>query len=139
MTKKKKALEETATAEALTHPIAIETATPEDLKTLLEEIRGYDGVIGYIMRNATSATIDLKDPTKLIEYAILSSSALDAAEELSELFNLGNFENILVEGKDIKILSLKIGENRVSIFLDKKADIEKPLKNSTRFKGAFRA
>jgi predicted regulator of Ras-like GTPase activity (Roadblock/LC7/MglB family) len=133
MTKKKKSLEETATSETLTQPIAIETATTEDLKTRLEEIKGYDGVIGYILRNATSATIDLKDPTKLIEYAILSSSALDAAEELSELFSLGNFKNILVEGRDTKILSLTIGENRISIFLEKNADIEKPLKKLHTF------
>ncbi|MEM3769745.1 MAG: hypothetical protein QXG76_00985 [Candidatus Bathyarchaeia archaeon] len=128
MTKKKKSLEENATAETLAQPIAIETATTEDLKTRLEEIKGYEGVIGYILRNATSAAIDLKDPTKLIEYAILSSSALDAAEELSELFSLGDFENILLEGKDVKILSLTIGENRISIFLEKNADVEKPLK-----------
>jgi predicted regulator of Ras-like GTPase activity (Roadblock/LC7/MglB family) len=133
MTKKKKSLEETATSETLTQPIAIETATTEDLKTRLEEIKGYDGVIGYILRNATSATIDLKDPTKLIEYAILSSSALDAAEELSELFNLGDTRDILVEGKDTKILSLTIGENRISIFLEKNADIEKPLKKLHTF------
>ncbi len=132
MTKKKKNLEETAT-EALAQPIAIETVTTENLKTRLEEIKGYDGVIGYILRNATSAAIDLKDPTKLIEYAILSASALDAAEELSELFSLGEFENILVEGRDTKILSLTIGENRVSIFLEKNADIEKPLKKLHTF------
>ncbi|MEM2202287.1 MAG: hypothetical protein QXZ47_02660 [Candidatus Bathyarchaeia archaeon] len=128
MTRKRKSLEETVTAEAQAQPVAIETATIEDLKTRLEEIKGYDGVIGYILRNATSATIDLKDPTKLIEYAILSSSALDAAEELSELFSLGDFKNILVEGKEVKILSLTIGENKISIFLEKKADIEKSLK-----------
>ncbi|MEM1553070.1 MAG: roadblock/LC7 domain-containing protein [Candidatus Bathyarchaeia archaeon] len=128
MTKRKKSLEETATTEALAPPIAIETSTTEDLKTRLEEIKSYEGVIGYILRNATSAAIDLKDPTKLIEYAILSSSALDAAEELSELFNLGDFNNILVEGRDVKILSLTIGENRISIFLEKNADVEKPLK-----------
>lgn len=128
MTKKKKSLEETATAETLAQPITIETTTTEDLKTRLEEIKGYDGVIGYILRNATSAAIDLKDPTKLIEYAILSSSALDAAEELSELFSLGDFNNILVEGRNVKVLSLTIGENRISIFLEKNADVEKPLK-----------
>jgi len=128
MTRKKTSLEEDVAAEALAQPVAIETATTENLKTRLEEIKGYDGVIGYILRNATSAAIDLKDPTKLIEYAILSSSALDAAEELPELFSLGDFENILVEGRDAKILSLKIGENRISIFLEKNADVEKPLK-----------
>lgn len=126
MTRKKKS--QTAATTEIAQPIAIETTTTEDLKTRLEEIKGYDGVIGYIMRNTKSATIDLNDPTKLIEYAILSSSALDAAKELSELFSLGDFENILVEGREVKILSLTVGENRISIFLDKNADTEKPLK-----------
>jgi hypothetical protein len=38
-----------------------------------------------------------------------------------------------VEGKDTKILSLTIGENRISIFLEKNADIEKPLKKLHKF------
>ncbi len=126
MTRKKKS--QTAATTETAQPIAIETATTVDLKTRLEEIMGCDGVIGYIMRNTKSATIDLNDPTKLIEYAVLSSSALDAAKELSELFSLGNFENILVEGREVKILSLTVGENRISIFLEKNADTEKLLK-----------
>jgi predicted regulator of Ras-like GTPase activity (Roadblock/LC7/MglB family) len=133
MTKKKKSLEETATSGTLAQPIAIETSATEDLKTRLEEIKGYEGVIGYILRNATSAAIDLKDPTKLIEYAILSASAQDAAEELSELFSLGEIDNILVEGKEVKVLSLTKGENRISLFLEKNADIEKPLKKLHTF------
>lgn len=117
----------------LAQPIAIETATKEDFKKILDEIKGYDGVIGFILRNATSATIDLKDPSKLIEYAVLSSSALDAAEELSELFGLGNIDNILVEGKEAKVLSMTTDENRISIFFEKNAEIEKTLKKLRKF------
>jgi len=125
MTKKKKAvLEET---ETITKPAAVETVSVEDLRSSLEEIKTYDGVIGYILRNSASAAIDLKDPTKIIDYAILSSSALDAGEELSELFDLGEFKDIVVEGKNIKVLSLTDNENRVSIFLEKDADLEKVL------------
>jgi len=131
MTKKKKALEEQiVTAE----PLAIEEATgTEQLRASLEEIKGYEGVIGYILRNSTSAAIDLKDPSKLIEYAILSSSALEAGEELSEIFNLGEVKNILVEGKEVKVLSFTVGDNKISIFAEKNADLEKVLKKLGQF------
>ncbi|MBS7616101.1 hypothetical protein KEJ45_02735 [Candidatus Bathyarchaeota archaeon] len=129
MTKKRKTVEETA----VTEPLAFESTSTDDLKTSLDEVKGYDGVIGYILRNTSSAAIDLKDPTKLIEYAILSSSAIEAGEELSKIFNLGDTEHIIVEGNNAKILSLTIGDNKISIFMEKKADAEKVLKRLRRF------
>jgi len=126
MVKKKRTIEDVA---ALTEPVVTEEATfVNELRTSLEEIKTYGGVIGYILRNSTSAAIDLKDPTKIIDYAILSSSAIDASEALSKLFDLGKVKNIIVEGKDIKVLSLIIGENKISVFLEKDADCEKILK-----------
>jgi predicted regulator of Ras-like GTPase activity (Roadblock/LC7/MglB family) len=125
MTKKKKDVQEVA---SVAEPAAIEAKSVVDLRASLEEIKTHQGVIGYILRNSTSATIDLKDPTKLIDYAILSSSALDAGKELSELFNLGEVEDIIVEGKDVKVLSITIGENKVSVFLDRDADCENILR-----------
>ncbi|MGD8564896.1 MAG: hypothetical protein PVF96_00920 [Candidatus Bathyarchaeota archaeon] len=100
----------------------------EKLRENLEEIKTYEGVIGYIMRNSTSAAIDLKDPTKIIDYAILSSSAIEVGEEIPEDFKLGTMESIIVEGKDAKILSLKIDENKTSVFMEKKIDHQKILK-----------
>lgn len=130
MTKKKKAVEDLAAVE----PVAVEEATSTDpLRASLEEIKNYEGVIGYILRNSTTAAIDLKDPSKLIEYAILSSSALEAAEELSELFNLGDAKHILVDGKEVRVLSLSVGNNKVSVFTEKSADLEKILKKLSQF------
>jgi len=126
MVKKKKSFQEEVTAVA--EPIATEEMTrTSDFRANLEEIKTWNGVIGYILRNTTSAAIDLKDPTKIIDYAILSSSALDAAEELSTFFDLGKVKHIVVEGKDIKVLSLILGENKISVFLEKDADCEKVL------------
>jgi predicted regulator of Ras-like GTPase activity (Roadblock/LC7/MglB family) len=126
MVKKKRDLQEVA---AVAEPVTVEeTVSVNNLRANLEEIKTYDGVIGYILRNSTSAAIELKDPTKLIDYAIFSSSALDAGEELSELFDLGAVKDIVVEGKGVKVLSLTVGENRISIFLEKDADCEKILK-----------
>lgn len=130
MTRKKKAVEDVAVAE----PIALEEATSTDqLRASLEEIKNHEGVIGYILRNSTSAAIDLKDPSKLIEYAVLSSSALEATEELTEIFNIGEAKNILVDGKEVRVLSLMVGDNKVSIFTEKNADLEKILKKLSQF------
>jgi predicted regulator of Ras-like GTPase activity (Roadblock/LC7/MglB family) len=41
---------------------------------------------------------------------------------------LGEVKEILVEGKNVKVLSLAVGENKVSIFLEKDADCEKILR-----------
>jgi predicted regulator of Ras-like GTPase activity (Roadblock/LC7/MglB family) len=125
MVKKKKSAQKIA---AVAAPVAVGATPVNDLRACLEEINAYKGVIGYILRNSASAAIDLKDPTKLIEYAVLSSSALDASEEFSKLFDLGKIKNIVVEGKDVKKLSLTIDENRISVFMEKNADCEKILR-----------
>lgn len=122
ITRKKRA---THMAGNFAEPITVEaTVSEDDLRAKLEEIKSSEGVIGYILRNTHSATIDLKDPTKLIDYAILSSSAIDASEELSGLFDLGNVSSIVVEGKSIKMLSLTVDENKISIFVEKNVDCE---------------
>ncbi|MCK4424907.1 hypothetical protein KAU93_04405 [Candidatus Bathyarchaeota archaeon] len=124
MPKKRKSFQVADMAE----PLTVDATSADDLRAELEEIKEYDGVRGYILRNARSAAIDLKDPTKIIDYAVLSSSAFDASNELSELFNLGNAKNIVVEGKDVKVLSLTSGENKISVFMEKDADCKKVLK-----------
>jgi predicted regulator of Ras-like GTPase activity (Roadblock/LC7/MglB family) len=120
MVKQRKSPEETASE---LEPIAVERTTCEDnIRLVLEEIKKCDGVIGYILKNTTSATIDLNDPTKLIDYATLSSSTFEASEQLSELFDLGKIKNMKVEGKDINTLHLSIDENDISIFMEKDMD-----------------
>ena len=125
MVKKKKGVQDVA---AIAEPIPVGTVSEKDFRAILDEIKTYKGVVGYILRNSTSAAINLRDPAKIIDYAILSSSALDVSEEFSELFNLGDVKNIVVEGKDVKMLSLTIDENKISIFMEKTVDCGKILK-----------
>jgi len=123
---KKKNIQEIA---SVAEPIVIEeSSSTGSLRRSLEEVKTYEGVIGYILRNSTSAAIDLGDPTRIIDYAILSSSAFDANKELSELFDLGNTKSILIEAKSIKVLSLLLDDSRVSIFMDRNADHKKIMK-----------
>jgi predicted regulator of Ras-like GTPase activity (Roadblock/LC7/MglB family) len=122
---KKKSAQESAT------PIFVdedEIAAPEedqtfkDLNEKLAKIRKNKGVIGYILRNTTSATIDLKEPEKIVEYAIFSSQVLDSSQEISDLLETGDVENVLIEGKENKVLCMKIDGNKISIFMEKDAD-----------------
>ena len=105
-----------------------EDQTFTDLSSKLAEIRKDEGIIGYIIRNATLATIDLKEPEKLVEYAIFSSQMLDSSREISDLFELGNVETILVEGKEKNALSMTIDGNKISIFMEKDEDYTDVLK-----------
>ena len=123
MVKQKRSIHETATTVIVDDITSSEEDQVfTDLSKNLAEIRKAKGVIGYILRSTTAATIDLKEPEKLVEYAILSSQVLDSSQEISELFELGDVESTLIEGKEIKALCLVIGENKIGIFMEKNAD-----------------
>lgn len=92
------------------------------IKQNIEELKQKEGVIGYILRNAKSASIDLKDPTKVIDYAVLSSSAFEASEKLRNTFTLGDIKHVVIEGNSVKLLSFIVGENKVSVFMEKNVD-----------------
>lgn len=94
----------------------------EDIETLrrtLESINTQEGVVGYILRGSTSASVDLKDSSKIIDYAVLSATAFESSENFSDLFELGKISSIVIEGKDLKMLCMSIGEHRLSVFMDK--------------------
>jgi len=124
---KKKSAQESATPifvdeDEIAAPEEEEDQTFKDLNEKLAKIRKNRGVIGYILRNTTSATIDLKEPEKIVEYAIFSSQVLDSSQEISDLLETGDVENVLIEGKENKVLCMKIDGNKISIFMEKDAD-----------------
>ena len=104
-----------------------EEAPPERIRAVLNEMKTKDGVVGYILRNTKSATIDLNDPARMIDYATLSSSAKETGQEFLQAFDLGEIENVLIEGKNIKLLSLQVDENDISVLMDKSVDHKKIL------------
>jgi predicted regulator of Ras-like GTPase activity (Roadblock/LC7/MglB family) len=133
MGKKKRSKQETAT------PVMVdddeigdtqqeENETYKDLSNKLAEIRKENGVIGYILRSTTQATIDLKEPEKIVEYAIFSSQVLDSSQEISELFEIGDIESVLIAGKESNALCMDIEGNKISIFMEKNTDHAKILK-----------
>ncbi len=110
-------------------PIVIgEASTKCDLRSNLAEVRKWDGVAGYILRDESSALVDLNDPAKITDYAILSSATCEAAEGVSTLFGLGKIQRTIVQGKVIRMVSLDIDDARVSVFAEATADMDKIMK-----------
>ncbi len=93
-----------------------------DLRATLENINTKEGVIGYILRGPTSASVDIKDPSKIIDYAVLSAASFESSESLSHLFGSSKIRSAVVEGKEAKILCLTIGDHRLSVFMEKTVD-----------------
>jgi predicted regulator of Ras-like GTPase activity (Roadblock/LC7/MglB family) len=128
---KKASKQETATA-LIVNESELSTSSEEqtftDLSSKLAEIRKAKAVTGYIIRNTTSATIDLKEPEKIVEYAIFSSKVMDSTQEISDLLEIGDVKSIFVEGKETNALCMIIEGNKISIFMEKKADYSAILK-----------
>ena len=101
----------------------------EIVQEKLQSIKGREGIIGYILRGANSASIDLKDPTKIIDYAVLSATAFEAGQDMSAMFEIGEVDTILLEGEDTKILSMVVNNHRLSIFMEKNVDHNKLCKD----------
>jgi predicted regulator of Ras-like GTPase activity (Roadblock/LC7/MglB family) len=127
---KKRITQETTT---VGEPVTIEypVASDDSIRRNLEQIKMEEGVIGYIMRNAVSAAIDLADPAKMIDYALLSSSAFDASEELLQFLDLGDLKSIIIETRNVKVLSLNLKDTKISVFAKKNTDFERFLKKLT--------
>lgn len=98
------------------------TIKNESLHLKLQNIKTEKEIIGYIIRDPKSASVDIKDPTKIVDYALLASTLHDSGESMIRAFELGKINNIIVEGKDVKVLTLTIDNNRVSIFMNKNVD-----------------
>jgi len=94
----------------------------KNLNNTLKNLNKLKGVLGYIIRNTSSATIDLKEPEKLVEYAIFTSQVMDSSMELAELFALGDLNTILIEGEELKVLIMMIKENKINLFMQKSVD-----------------
>jgi predicted regulator of Ras-like GTPase activity (Roadblock/LC7/MglB family) len=97
----------------------------EELEEKLQEIKNQEGIIGYILRSEKSASIDLKDHTKMIDYALLSSTVFDVSQNMTEDLQMGEVNSIVIESEETKILSMNIDNHRLSLFMEKDVNHDK--------------
>jgi hypothetical protein len=97
-------------------------------KSLLEKlqsIRKQEGIIGYVLRNSKTASIDLEDPKKIIEYAILSSTANEVGQGMTKTLQIGEVEDLILMSKTTKVLSKNVKDQQVTLFMEKNIDHKK--------------
>lgn len=111
--------QETAGNDFAVVTVGDENSVFSNLSTSLAEIRKSKGVIGYILRSNSSALFDLSETEKVSQYALLSWQIEDSGQNLARQFSLGVPESTLVEGAEVKVLCMSIGENRLSVFMEK--------------------
>ena len=97
----------------------------EIIQQKLQSIKDQKEIIGYILRNKKTASVDLKDPTKIIDYALLSSTALEVGDSMTESLQMGEANTIVVESETTKLLSLKTNNYNLSLFMEKEVDHDK--------------
>ncbi len=101
----------------------------ERVQEKLQSIKSEEGIIGYILRGPNSASIDLKNPKKIIDYATLSATAFEVGQEMSAMFENGEVDSIIMEGENTRILSIVAKDHRLSIFMEKNVDHTKLCKD----------
>ena len=97
----------------------------DPLQEKLKEVKNQEGITGYIFRSSNSAAIDLKDPQKIIDYAMLSSAILDVINDMTEKLQVGEMETAVVESEETKLLSKKLEDKHLTIFMEKIVDHNK--------------
>ena len=124
MMKQKTKTEQTSEPTDVVAVISAEENTSifENLAANLAEISKLKGILGYILRSNTSAIIDLTEQDKISDYAIFSSQTSESSYEMAKQFNITNIESVLVEGKNVKALCMSLGENKMSVFMEKSAN-----------------
>jgi len=115
---------ETALTDAVATPISIdcEDSAFTSLGARLAEIRKLDGVIGYILRGSNSAMLDLAELDKISQYAALAYQLNESSTEIAKELNVAEVESVLVEGGNLKVLFMKVGDNKISVFMEKSAN-----------------
>jgi predicted regulator of Ras-like GTPase activity (Roadblock/LC7/MglB family) len=105
-------------------PISIDTEDSSfaSLGASLAEIRKLKGVVGYIMRGNSSAMLDIPDRERVSPCALLSYQLHESCLDIAKQLSMAEIESVLVEGGDMKVLFIKIGENKISVFMEKGAN-----------------
>ncbi len=117
--KPNKASTEQSSAEAPLIVVGRDNSVFANIAATLTEIRKLKGVLGYILRSNTTAVVDLAQKELVAEYAMLSSQIQECSKGVSLQFNLADVESILLEGRNVKVLCMCLGENRIAVFMDK--------------------
>jgi len=79
----------------------------------------------YILLDLETSAIDIKYPTKIIEYASLSSTPFEISADISKTMQMGEVNDLVVESENTKVLCMNIKNHRLSVFMEKNVKHDK--------------
>jgi hypothetical protein len=97
----------------------------EIIQEKLQTVKDQEGILGYIMKDPKSASVDLKDPTKMIDYALVSSTVREISQSMTESLQIGEVDSIILESETTKLLSMNINSHHISLFMKKDVNHDK--------------
>jgi predicted regulator of Ras-like GTPase activity (Roadblock/LC7/MglB family) len=97
----------------------------EILQKKLQKIKDQKGILGYIIIDQKSASVDLKNPTKINDYAMFSSTAHEVSQDITEPLQVGDVDTIVIESEETKLLSMNIKGHRLNLFMERNVDEDK--------------
>ena len=66
--------------------------------------------------------LDLAEDDKISQYALFSYQLDQSSVEIAKQISVAEIESALVEGSSLKVLFMKIGENKISVSMEKNAN-----------------
>ena len=97
---------------------------PKTISERVAELAKMPGIMGYIFRNETGATIDINETSKIIDYAMLSTELISCIEVVEQQFEAGSVECVVAKGKDAKVLCLSNDIYKITLFINNSTEHE---------------
>jgi hypothetical protein len=94
------------------------------LTLIIAEVQKVHKIEGFILKNSARALFNICDSGDVFELALLSSEIFDSSAQLFEAAAAGPLNSVVLKGDLRSVLCLCVGENQLSIFLDKSVDCD---------------
>ncbi|XHH09303.1 MAG: hypothetical protein ACFCUE_01380 [Candidatus Bathyarchaeia archaeon] len=94
----------------------------DSLQLIIAEVQKVHKIEGYILKNSARALINLCKAEDVFDLALLTSEVFDSSSQLFEATNAGPLNSVVLEGSFLSVLCLSVGENQLSIFVNRSVD-----------------
>jgi hypothetical protein len=94
----------------------------DTLNLIVGEVQKVHKIKGFILKNSARAMYNLDDSGDIFELALLSSEIFETSSQLFEATAAGPLNSVVLKGDLFSVLCLCVGENQLSIFLDRSVD-----------------
>ncbi len=96
----------------------------DSLQLIIAEVQKVHRVEAFILKNSVRALFNVCTSEDVFGFALLSSEIFDSSSQLFEATAAGPLNSVVLRGDLLSVLCLSVGENQLSIFLDRSVDCD---------------